>query len=257
MQNDYTGRKTRSRSEIRRRGEEEDAISTVQRTGEKDNVRARRTRPLVGWGLLAGGAFFFVGGSMHPGEDPPGLSVKEHLLLLFLDPAWYPSHALLLVGMVLIAASLVALVRGGTLAAAPRAQLVGTIAAVAAVLAALDMLLHLVAASEADRIAAGQGTPITNVHVVAETLTVPAFGFSLAALAVIGALTRTFGNWLTAVLAVIGGVSYGLAGGTFLFTDRLDFLFPFTSGIGLWAIAAGIGLLIRSRATSLAPGLRG
>lgn len=223
-------------------------MSTVQQTGE--NVRARRTSPMVGWGLLTGGAFFFAGGSMHPSEDPPGLSVKEHLQLLYSDPAWYPSHALLLVGMVLMAASLVVLVRGGTLAAAPRAQMVGNVGAVAAVLATLGTLLHLVAATDADRIAAGQATPITDVEVVAETLTVPAFGFSIAALAVIGALTRTVGNRVTAALGVVGGLSYGLAGGTFLFTDRLNFLFPGAGAIGLWAIAAGIGLLLRSRATS-------
>lgn len=124
---------------------------------------------------------------MHPGEDPPGISLQEHLRLMFVDPAWYPSHALLLAGMVLVAASLVVLVRGDTLAAAPRTQLVGIVAAVTAVLATFGTLLHLVAATEADRIAAGQATPITNVQVVAETLTVPAFGFSIAALAVIGA----------------------------------------------------------------------
>ena len=171
-------------------------MSTMQHTEVR--IRAPRVTPLVAWGLLGGGAFFFVGGSMHPGEDPPGLSLKEHLHLLFQDPAWYPSHALLLVGMVLIAASLVALVRGGTLASVPRAQRVGAMAAVAGVLGALDMLLHLVVASEASSIAAGKGTPLTDVHVVAETLSVPAFGFSIAALGVIGALTRTIGNRLTA-----------------------------------------------------------
>lgn len=217
-------------------------------TGERaeQSVRSRRVSPLVKWALVGGGAFFFVGGSMHPGEDPPGLSVKEHLQLLFSDSAWYPSHALFLVGMVLMAVALVALVRGGTLPT-PRAQMVGAIAAVAAVLAAFGMLLHLVAASEADRIAAGQSTPITNVHVVVETITIPAFGFSIAALSVIGASTRTVGNRLIAVLGVVGGVAYGLAGGTFAFTDALNFLFPVASGIGLWAIAAGIGLLLRSR----------
>ena len=225
-------------------------MSTMQQSEER--IRARRISPVVPWGLLGGGAFFFVGGSMHPGEDPPGLSVKEHLHLLFQDPAWYPSHALLLVGMVLIAASLVALVRGGALASVPRAQRVGGIAAVAAVLGALDMLLHLVVASEASSIAAGEGTPLTDLHVVAETLTLPAFAFSIAALGVIGASTRTIGNRLTAALAVVGGVTYGLAGATFLFTDRLNFLFPGGGVIGLWAVATGIGLLLRSRATNLA-----
>lgn len=48
---------------------------------------------------------------------------------------------------------------------------------------------------------------------------------------------------MSAALGVVGGVAYGLAGGTFLFTDGLNVLFPFASGIGLWAIAGGIGLL--------------
>jgi len=61
-------------------------------------------------------------------------------------------------------------------------------------------------------------------------------------------MTRTIGNWVAAVLGVIGGVAYALAGGTFLLTDRLNFLFPISSGIALWAMAAGIGLLLRGRA---------
>ena len=32
---------------------------------------------------------------------------------------------------------------------------------------------------------------------------------------------------------VVRAPSYGLAGGAFLFTDRLNFLFPASSGIGL------------------------
>jgi len=220
-------------------------MSTMQQT--ESNVQARpsrRANPTVGWALLAGGVAFFIGGSMHPGDDPPGLTLKEHLHLLYTDPAWYPAHAVLLVGMVLMAAALVALVRGGTLTV-PRAQKVGIVAAGAAVLGALGMLLHLVAASEAERIAAGQNTPITDVQLVVESLTLPAFGFAIAALALIGASTRTLGNRVVAVLAVVGGTGYGLAGGTLLFTDALNFLFPTAAGIGLWAIAAGIGLLLR------------
>lgn len=150
--------------------------------------------------------------------------------------------------MILIAASLLALVRGGALAQVARAQTVATIAAVAAVLAAADMLLHLVVAVEADRLAAGRSTPLTDVHVVAETLTVPAFGLSIAALALVGAWTRTVGNPVAAVLGVVGGLAYARAGATFLFTDAPNFLFPVSTGIALWAIGVGIALLLRSRA---------
>ncbi len=220
-------------------------MSTMQETESKVHARrSGRASPRIGLMLLAGGVAFFIGGSMHPGDDPPGLSLKEHLHLLYTDPAWYPSHAVLLVGMVLMAAALVALVRNRTLD--PRVQKVGAVAAGAAVLGALGMLLHLVEASEADRIAGHQTTPITDVQLVVESFTVPAFGFAIAALALVGASTRTLGNRVVAVLAVVGGIGYGLAGGTLLFTDALNFLFPAAGGIGLWAIAAGIGLLRRA-----------
>lgn len=102
--------------------------------------------------------------------------------------------------------------------------------------------------TKAATIAAGQNTPTTDVQVIVETITVPTFGFSIAVLAVIGAMTRTLGNPVTALPGVLGGVGFGLAGATILFTDRLDFLFPAASGIALWTLAAGIGLLLRQRA---------
>lgn len=217
------------------------------------DVRSRPTS-LVGWGLLAGGVIFFVGGSMHPKEDPPGVTVKEHLHSMYVDPLWYPAHALLLLGTVLIAAALVALVRARLLAAVPRAQTVGTVAAVAAVLGTLETLLHLLAAVDADRIAHHDATPLTDILSVVETVAGPVFGFSIAALAVVGGFTRTLGNRVTAVLGVVGGVAYGIATATILFTDKTDFLFPVSAGIGLWTMAAGIGLLLRSRSTR--PGSR-
>jgi hypothetical protein len=222
----------------------------MKRTRQIDeHVRRRRASVLVGWGLLLGGATFFIGGSMHPKQDPPDVTVHEHLRIMFEDPAWYPSHAVLLVGMVLLAASLVGLVRHGALAAHPRAQKAGVVAAVTSVIAAFGMALHLVAGSEAGRIAAGESTPIVNVHVVVETLTVPAFGFSIAAFAVIAAFGRIVGDRVTSVIGLLAGVGYGLAGGTLLFIDSLNGLFPLAAGIGIWAAAAGIGLIVRSRAS--------
>ncbi|WP_329091566.1 MULTISPECIES: hypothetical protein [unclassified Streptosporangium] len=45
----------------------------------------------------------------------------------------------------------------------------------------------------------------------------------------------------------VGGVGYGLAGGTFLMTDQLDFLFPAAAGIAVWAMAVGVEPLPRHR----------
>lgn len=212
---------------------------------------ARHINPRVAQALLLGGAFFLAGGPLHPKEDPPGVSLHEHLRIMYEDPLWYPSHAVLLLGMVLIAASLVALARDRSFATVPRAHVATVVAAVASSLAAAVMLLHLVAAVEADAIAAGDSTPVTDVLVIVETIGVPAFGFSIAALAVVGATTRMLGSPVTAVFGVAGGVGYALAGATFLFTDALNFLFPTATGIALWTLAAGIGLLRRRRATNL------
>ncbi|MFG2076104.1 hypothetical protein [Nonomuraea maritima] len=207
-----------------------------------------RSRP-VGWGLLAGGALFLAGGPMHPSEDPVGVGLKEHLRLMYEDPAWYPSQAVLLAGMTLIAASLVALARGRAFAGVPRLHAVTVIAAITASLAAVDWLVRLVSAVEADAIAAGRATPISDVQVVMETVTIPAFCLGVIALAVVGGRSRALGNPLVAVLAVLGGIGHGLAGGTILFTDRFDFLFPAAAGIALWAMAVGGMMLMRRRRT--------
>lgn len=212
---------------------------------------ARHINPRIALTLLLGGAFFLAGGPMHPKEDPPGVSLHEHLRIMYENPLWYSSHTILLIGMVLIAASLVALARGRSFAAIPRAHTATVVAAVASSLAAAVMLLHLVAAVEADAIAAGDSTPLSDVLVIGDTIAVPAFGISIAALAVIGATTRTLGNPVTALLGVVGGVGYALAGATILFTDALNFLFPTATGIALWTLAAGIALLWRQRATNL------
>jgi hypothetical protein len=223
--------------------------TTTTTTTTRSRDVARRTGPLVGAGLIAGGVLFSVGGGMHPKEDPPDVTLYEHMRIMFGNPDWYPSHALLLAGTVLIAAALLVLVRGGSLAGVPRAQAAATAAAVGAAVAVPGMLLHLVAAVEAGAIGAGPPTPIADAQVVVETLTAPLFGLGVAWFAVVGAPTRTVGNVVTAVPGVVGGVAYALAGATILITDALDGLSPLAAGIAVWAAAAGVGLLLRRRAT--------
>jgi hypothetical protein len=220
----------------------------------EDRVGGRRILPpSTGWVLAAGGALFFVGGMLHPKDDPPGLTLKELLRLMYDDPAWYPAHVFLLAGTALIAEALAALARRRSLADVPAAQAAVTVAAAAAVLAATGMVLHLAAATDADRIAAHQSTPLTDVHIVVETITVPLFGLAIAVLAVIGATTGTLGNWLTALFGVVGGGAYALAGATAAFTDALDPLFPFASVIAFWATGTGVWVLRRGRATDPLP----
>jgi hypothetical protein len=212
-----------------------------------ETARVGRVSPLVSWALIAGGLFYFIGGGLHPSEDHPELTLKQQLRLMYDDPAWYPSHTMLLAGIMCLALALVVLARGGVLRPVPIAHRAAVVAAVTSTIAAAASLLHLVSGSEADEIAAGHGTPISDGQIVSETITTPLFGLSIAALAVIGAATRTLGNWPGAVLGAIGGLAYALAGGTFLLTDALNFLFPVSSGIALWAAITGIMLQWRAR----------
>jgi hypothetical protein len=213
-------------------------------------ARAAQVPAVVGWLLVGGGVLYFVGGSMHPKQDPEGVSLKEHLRVMYEDSAWYPSHSIFLVGMMLLAAALIVLARGSGLREhVGRAHTAAVVAAAATTFAAAGSLLHLVAGSEADRIAAGRSTPLTDVLLVVETIYAPAFGLAIAALALVGAMTRTIGNWVAAVFGVVGGLAYALAGGTFLLTDALDPLFPISSGMALWALLAGVAVVLRARRT--------
>lgn len=219
------------------------AISMTQ-----ERALARRTNPLTAWSLVAGGVLFSVGGAVHPNEDLPDASVAQQLRAMYEDPAWYPAHGAMFVGMLLITAALFALTRAPGIGGVPRARTATMVSAFAGAVGTVGALVHLVAATDAPRIGSGDSTPaFSRMHLVLETISVPLFSFSLVALAVIGAMTSTLGNRLTAVLGVVGGIGYGLAGGTAAVTPMFDFLFPTALGIGLWTIAAGIGLLLRPR----------
>jgi hypothetical protein len=225
-------------------------MAAVPMTQERAHVR--RTNPLPAWSLAAGGVLFSVGGAMHPNEDLPDASVAQQLRAMYEDPAWYPAHGAMFLGMLLITAALFALIRNPNITSVPRARTATMVTAVASAVGTVGALLHLVAATDAHRIGHGDSTPtLSQVYLVLETIGVPLFSFSLVALAITGAITRTLGNRLTAVLGVVGGIGYGLAGGTAAFTPVFDFLFPTALGIGLWTIAVGIGLL-RRRSTSAA-----
>ncbi|MEU1599700.1 hypothetical protein ABZ468_44610 [Streptomyces sp. NPDC005708] len=218
-------------------------MSTTPTPPPAARVKARTAACL----LLAGGTAFLIGGGLHPRVDAPDGGAKERLRVMFEDGGWYPSQALMLAGTALIAAALIALVRRRLPTETPWARHATTVAALGAILASLALLLHLLAAGEADRLASGGNTPITDTLVVVDTIAMPVFGLGIAALALAGALTRTLGNMVAAIPGVIGGLGYALAAGTILISDRLDGLFPTAIGIALWAAAAGVQQLLPDR----------
>jgi hypothetical protein len=68
----------------------------------------------------------------------------------------------------------------------------------------------------------------------------------MAALVAAGGLTRTLGNRIIMPLGLVGALAYALALATVPFIDTFDALFPLSGLLAVWALIAGIMLLVRS-----------
>ncbi len=84
-------------------------------------------------------------------------------------------------------------------------------------------------------------------HAAVETLTVPLFGIAIAMFAVVGGRSRVLGNPLVAVLGVVGGLGYALAGVTAPFMSTFTPLFDLVSLVGVWALVVGAMQLTQRR----------
>ncbi|GAB3142623.1 hypothetical protein [Microbispora hainanensis] len=191
--------------------------------------------------LVLGGVAFVAGGATHPGDSGQGDKVQQ-LHEMLVQPSWYPSHALLLLSMVLFTAGVFAISRRGLGASmATAAKVVTGIG----VLATAGMAAHLFAALGADSLVAGRPTAVYTLQTWNETIIDTLWALSIVFLAVAGGLTRTAGNRVTLALGLAGGLAYALASATIAFTDRFDPLFPVGSLIGVWAVAVGVMAMIR------------
>jgi hypothetical protein len=169
---------------------------------------------------------------------------------MLINPMWYPSHALLLAAFTCYATVIITIRRHGSLRRGHTKVL--TVVAVIAVAAAFAMLPHLFAATNADAIAAGETNFRYHIQQIAETVFDALWGLSIATFAVIGGLTRTVGNRITAVLGLAGGIAFALASATIAFTDLFDQLFMLGSLIGIWGLTAGTMLLTHRPAKAVA-----
>lgn len=218
------------------------STSTALRT---PSASLRRTDRLAGACLVLGGVTFFVGGAMHPGDSGTGTKVAQ-LHEMLVDDMWYPSHALVLIAMVSFAVAIVRIRRGGELTNAMAA--VTRVVSVIAVVAAAGMLLHLLSALAAEGIAAGDQTLVYRLQALNETFVAAPWALGMAALAVVGGLSRALGNRVTLALGLVGGLAFALAAATIPYTDRFDGLFPVGSLIGVWGVVVGLMVLLRRKA---------
>lgn len=214
--------------------------ATLQSRTPKQHFRTDRAGAAF---LVLGGIAFFLGGGLHPKDSGSGDKLAQ-LHDMLVSSMWYPSHAVLLAAMALIAAGIITIRRRHLEPAMVR--LVGVVAGIS-VLATFAMLVHLFAATEASAIADGDSTFVVEVHTWNETIINPLWGVAIAALALAGGLTRSIGNRAVMGLGVVGGLSFALATATIAYTDTFDPLFPVSALLGVWAMAVGvIGLMRRT-----------
>ena len=195
--------------------------------------------------LIAGGVAFFVSGPLHPeGSDAGDRTEQLHSMLV--DSAWYPAHLVALLGFACVAAGLLALGRNPVLR--DRLGRLLPISAAVAVVAVLGAVIHLFAATQAGEIEHGHTTPLVAAFMGVETLVNPAWGLMIAALAVVGGLTRALGNRIVLPLGLLGGLAFAVATATIAFVDTFDPLFPVAGLAGLWLVATGVIGLARKPA---------
>jgi hypothetical protein len=196
--------------------------------------------------LAVGGLLLSMGGQLHP--HGVGDTVAGYLGSMLAGPGWPLSHALLLAGTLLATLGFLDLRRAGGPGAPLRRWL--TLAVAGWAVAAVEMVPHLLAVTDADGLERHGATPVLDVHLVLQVLATPALGLTTAALAV--AVARSARTWparLLAVPAVVGGVGYALAGPLVAATGDLHWtvLFPLQAGPALWLVGTGIRLAPRWR----------
>lgn len=217
------------------------STSTVVHTSP---ATPRRLRRVSGVCLALGGVAFFAGGVTHPQPRIRGTKV-ETLYDMLVQPAWYPSHALLLASFALFATAVLLFRKWGDLG--PRmARLVNAVSVVL-VVATLAMAVHLANALGAESIAGGQPGLVYELATWNETIFNALWGLGIVMLAAAGGLTRSLGNRIIMPVGVVGGAAWCLAAATVAFTNQFaDSLFPIAGSlIPVWAIAVGVMAVAR------------
>lgn len=196
--------------------------------------------------LGAGGVLLLAGGPLHP--DGTGATVEEHLATMLAAPGWGLSHLLLLVGAVLALAGFVAARRDGSFG--PQVTRLLPVVIVGWALGVLDAVPHLLASHDHGALVAGGPTPVLDVHLVLQTVAVPAVGLTGALVALAVARSdRTVAAVALGVVGALGGIGYAAAGVLVPLTwdVRFSALFPLQAGLAVWLVGTAVRLAARSR----------
>lgn len=197
--------------------------------------------------LASAGLLIGLGGVLHPRVDRTQ-EFEQGLAGMFESSMWTGSHLLTMAGFGVLAVALVLLVRALGAGWTPRLRLLTWTAAAGASFAAIEMMPHLLASSDADAIHRGDPTPLADLHLILQAVSTPAVGFSVAALALASARGRELGAGRVATaIGVVGGLAYAFAGPVIAITEnpQLAPLFAGSSGLATWAVVAGVRMARR------------
>ncbi|MHA6784596.1 hypothetical protein ACVGOW_26905 [Pseudonocardia saturnea] len=189
--------------------------------------------------VAVAGALFAVGSLLHPKGDP---------VAQLADPVWTPAHLVLLIALVVVAPALFTVVRTRGAAWPSGVRVAAPAVCGAAALGIVEMVPHLLAGGEAHAAAHGGPTPLLELHQRIGLFSNLLLGLSLAVLAVLAARTRSLGGGrAVAVLAVVGGLAFGLAAPLVVATGIEAFAILFSGSvlIGLWLLTSGVLLARR------------
>lgn len=200
--------------------------------------------------LVAGGVCGFVGGLLHPDEDP-ALTGDAALASWVGNPMWVPSHVLILASTALLVIGMLGLSRSAILTGAARTA--SRLALGASIVWLVESVPHLLAALDEARLLAGAPAPFLTGHLLGAVIVYPLVGLSVAALALLGG--RALAHPALNVLGAIGAVAFAIAPVAVgpLGIDALGVLFAGMLLTMAWFAAVGVTALVRRREPTRQP----
>ena len=153
-------------------------------------------RPL----FILGGLIYIGGGSQHPNGE---------MVDMLADPAWFPSHAAIFVGLVALTAGWVMLRH--TAACSRTLDRLLLLAIAASALEVVEMAFHTMAYVDLEALRAGESTPIHTTHTWLAIAVYPLFGLILIAVIWLGQREGVLGSAWIGWIGMLGGTLHGAA----------------------------------------------
>jgi hypothetical protein len=221
---------------------QEESMTTTTHVRSTTPTRSRAFLRAAGMLLILAGITFFLYGPLHPGDS--GGNKVDALGEMLENPMWLPAHLLGLASYACFAAAVLAIRKG--IALDPTMSRVTVVVFAILVAGTIAMLVHALAFAGADAVrAGGEDAFWYQLMTWNESIVNAVWALSMAALVAAGGLTRTIGNRIIMPLGLVGALAYALALATVPFIDTFDALFPVSGLLAVWAVIAGIMLLVR------------